>query len=77
MDVPIAELALDLRWSRSHSGDRLWRTLDSELWDATQNPWLILQAISRDRLQSLLAQPDYRDQVNALLDRSLPHSQYA
>jgi starch phosphorylase len=66
---PISELALDLRWSWNHSTDELWRELEPELWDATQNPWLILQAVSQSRLLQLLAEPHYRDRVNALLAR--------
>src|SRR4030081_3155256 len=66
---PICELALDLRWSWNHSTDELWRELEPELWDATQNPWLILQAVSQTRVQQLLAEPHYRDRVNALLAR--------
>ena len=44
---PIAELALDLRWTWNHSTDELWRALDPELWEATQNPWLVLQGVSK------------------------------
>jgi len=65
----ISELALDLRWTWNHSTDDLWRELDPELWEATQNPWLILQAVSYARLQRVLAEPQFRDRVNTLLDR--------
>jgi glycogen phosphorylase len=34
----LAELALDLHWSWSHSTDEMWRRLDPELWDLTHNP---------------------------------------
>ena len=44
---PIAELALDLRWSWNHATDDLWRDLDADLWEATRNPWLIVQSVSR------------------------------
>jgi starch phosphorylase len=49
----LAQLALDLRWSWNHASDRLWRSIDQELWDATQNPWLILESVAEDRLESL------------------------
>ena len=39
----LAELALDMRWSWSHYGDKLWKQLDPELWELTQNPWVVLQ----------------------------------
>ena len=66
---PIVELALDLRWTWNHSTDELWRELDPELWEATQNPWLVLQAVSRDRLHQLLADQEFRAHVDALLER--------
>jgi starch phosphorylase len=34
----LATLALDLRVTWSHLGDTLWRTINPELWEATQNP---------------------------------------
>ena len=38
----LAELALNLHWSWNHAADELWEGLDKELWNATQNPWVIL-----------------------------------
>jgi starch phosphorylase len=67
-DDSFAELALDLRWTWNHSTDELWRELEPELWDATRNPWLILQATSQDRLQRMLAEPRFRERVDALLE---------
>lgn len=46
-------LALDLRWSWSHSMDSLWNAVDTELWQATGNPWLLLETVSTSRLQQL------------------------
>ncbi len=56
----LAELALNLRWTWNHEADHLWHEMEPELWDATQNPWVVLQTVSRDRLRSLLAQPAFR-----------------
>jgi len=42
----LAELALDMRWSWSHATDQVWKQLDPELWELTQNPWLVLQTVS-------------------------------
>ena len=64
----IAGLALDLRWAWNHATDELWRELDPDLWESTHNPWLILQAVSHDRLQSLLSDNRYRQRVRELLD---------
>jgi glycogen phosphorylase len=63
----LAELALDMRWSWNHSADELWRRLDPRLWDLTHNPWVILQTISRDRLQETLSDPGFRDRVQEIL----------
>ncbi|APZ42439.1 alpha-glucan family phosphorylase [Acidihalobacter ferrooxydans] len=49
----LAELALDLRWSWNHTSDKLWRTIDPELWETTGNPWLIMEIASHQRLQEL------------------------
>src|SRR6201987_4786553 len=56
----LTELALDLRWSFNHSADQLWERLDPELWDLTHNPWIILQTISREKLQSVAADADFQ-----------------
>src|SRR6266508_2211422 len=52
----LAELALDMRWSWNHYADELWRQLDPDLWKITQNPWVILQTVSRDQMQRVLAE---------------------
>ncbi|MGC8592156.1 DUF3417 domain-containing protein, partial [Acidithiobacillus sp.] len=49
----LAELALDLRWSWSHAADVLWERIAPELWQATRNPWLILQNVSNEVLNRL------------------------
>lgn len=63
----LAELALDLHWSWSHSTDEMWRQLDPELWELTNNPWVILQTASLDKLKRLLADPLFRQQVEEFL----------
>jgi glycogen phosphorylase len=30
---PLAELALDMRWSWDHATGEMWRQLDPELWE--------------------------------------------
>jgi starch phosphorylase len=63
----LAELALDMRWSWNHATDELWRQLGSELWEITRNPWAILQTVSRDRIERLLADPIFRHNVDELV----------
>ena len=63
----LAELALDMRSSWNHAGDEVWRLLDPELWELTQNPWVVLQTVSRDKLDRELADPSLRENISALL----------
>ncbi|HUJ69606.1 MAG TPA: alpha-glucan family phosphorylase [Syntrophorhabdales bacterium] len=63
----LAELALDMRWSWNHSADEVWKRLDPVLWEATTNPWLILQTVSRDQLLRSLADPEFRKRVDEIL----------
>jgi glycogen phosphorylase len=59
----LTELALDLRWSYNHSADKLWQRLAPELWDLTHNPWVVLQTVSAQRLQSATTDPDFQSLV--------------
>jgi starch phosphorylase len=63
----LAELALDMRWSWNHYADDVWRQLDPALWELTQNPWVVLQTVSRDKLQHILADLAFRNKVDALV----------
>src|SRR5689334_21678660 len=65
----LTELALDLRWTWNHSTDDVWRELDPELWQSTQNAWLVLQTVSRERLDELMSVPRLRRRVELLLER--------
>lgn len=63
---PLAHLALDLRWTWSHTTDHLWATLDPEAWERTFNPWLILQTVPQRRLEELAADADFAGEVARL-----------
>jgi starch phosphorylase len=63
----LAELALDLLWSWNHATDEVWRQLDPGLWELTQNPWVVLQTVSKDKLQHVLADSAFRKKVDDLL----------
>ena len=63
----LAELALDMRWSWNHTTDKVWRQLDPALWELTQNPWVVLQTVSRDQIEHVLADPAFRRNVDGLL----------
>jgi starch phosphorylase len=64
----LAELALDMRWSWNHVTDEVWRQLDPALWDITHNPWVVLQTVSRDQIERVLADPLFRKKVDGLVD---------
>jgi starch phosphorylase len=64
----LAELALDLRCTWNHGADKLWQRLDPALWELTQNPWVVLQTVSREHLSRLLGEPAFRASVNDLLN---------
>jgi starch phosphorylase len=63
----LAELALDMHWSWNHATDEVWRQLDPELWEITHNPWVVLQTVSRDQIERVLADPVFRENVDGLV----------
>jgi starch phosphorylase len=65
----LSELALDMRSSWRHNADNVWQQLDPALWDMTQNPWVVLQTVSRDKLQHALSDPAFRKNVDDLLQQ--------
>jgi starch phosphorylase len=64
----LAELALDMSWSWNHATDEVWRQLDPALWEFTQNPWVVLQTVSRDKLQRVSADPSFRRKLDTLVE---------
>jgi glycogen phosphorylase len=83
----LADLALNLRWSFNHSADRLWEQLDPELWELTHNPWVLLQTVSREKLQLVTADPNFQklltelhqekatvEKAEAWFQKAYPHS---
>ena len=62
----LAELALDMRWSWNHATDEVWRQLDPALWEFRHNPWVVLQTVSRDQIERVLADPAFRKNVDGL-----------
>ena len=63
----LVELALDMRWTWNHATDRVWRQLDPVLWDLTHHPCDVLQTVSREKIRSLLADPVFRNLIDALV----------
>lgn len=63
------ELALNLRWSWNHSADELWSELDAELWELTQNPWVMLQTVSREKLTRAMSDAALRETLEQLVQQ--------
>ena len=63
----LAELALDMQWSWNHEADEVWEKLDPALWELTHNPWVVLQTVSENQYQSVMADPVYRKKVDELI----------
>lgn len=64
----LAELALDLRWTWSHAADALWSTIEPAAWEATQNPWFILQNASEAKLERLARDPAFVHELERLIE---------
>ena len=71
----LGELALDLRWSYNHAADKIWERLDPELWELTRNPWVVLQTISRAKLQSVTSDPDFQSLVAEIHRQKTAHDE--
>ncbi len=65
----LAKFALDMRWSWKHASDDLWQELDENLWKLTHNPWIILQTVSRDKLEQKLGDAGFRQRMNDLAEQ--------
>lgn len=63
----LANLALNIRWSWNRKSEVVWKQLDSELWENTHNPWVVLQTVSKEKLESCLADLNFRQNVQQLL----------
>jgi starch phosphorylase len=63
----LSELALDMRSLWNHATDQVWRQLDPLLWELTHNPWVVLQTVSREKLQHELADAVFRKNIDDLV----------
>ncbi len=65
----LTEIALDMRWSWNHAADDLWSRLDPELWELTRNPWAMLQTVSKEKLNALVADPEFLETIEEVIAR--------
>jgi starch phosphorylase len=66
----LVELALNLHWSWNHAADELWKALDKELWETTQNPWVILRTVSQEKIKTALGDVEFRHRLDTLLQKN-------
>ena len=66
----LVELALNLHWSWNHAADELWEALDKDLWATTQNPWVILRTVSREKIKAALGDVEFRGRLDSLLQKN-------
>jgi starch phosphorylase len=66
----LVELALNLHWSWNRVADELWEALDKDLWETTQNPWVILRAVSQEKIKTALGTPEFRQKLDTLLQKN-------
>jgi starch phosphorylase len=53
-------------WSWNFATDEVMRELDPEIWEFTHNPWGVLQTVSHDQIERVLADPVFRKKVDDL-----------
>lgn len=63
----LRELAADLHWSWYHAGDKLWQSINSEVWSHTHNPVSVLQLTSDGQLAQLAEDADFLNQLQSLV----------
>jgi starch phosphorylase len=66
---PLTDLALNLRFTWGQLGEKLWRAVSPEIWEQTENPWLILQSVPLERFEELVRDPEWMDEFRTLVER--------
>jgi starch phosphorylase len=51
----------------SRDADKLWRKLNPELWERTQNPWAVLQTVSGENLKRITSEPAFRATLDEIM----------
>ena len=69
----LLDLSLDLRWTERQTTDKIWELLDSETWEKTKNPYLILQNVSRSRLAEAAKDVDLTEAIRSWQEKRERH----
>jgi starch phosphorylase len=70
----LTDLALDLHWAWNHSTDELWSRLEPDLWAATHNPCVVLQTVSKAKLDAFVRVPSNQKRIEMLLEQRRQHA---
>src|ERR1700739_495855 len=62
----LARLALDVSLPSRHTNGDLWERLNPELWNATHNPWAVMQTVSRKTLDEVTSDPAFQQALRQL-----------
>jgi len=66
---PLREIAYNLWWVWNYEATRLFNKIDSELWKKTEgNPVLFLQSISYRRMEEIMADQEFLDELKNVHD---------
>jgi len=63
------DLAMDMRWTGSQITDKIWKMLDPNAWEITNNPYLILQNVSEQKLLNAAEDEKIKAELASILDR--------
>lgn len=62
---PLREIAYNLLWVWNSDATKLFNKIDSDLWKKTEgNPVLLLQTISYNRMEEIMADKEFMDEMN-------------
>lgn len=66
---PLREIAYNLWWVWNYEATRLFNKIDSSLWKKTEgNPGLLLQSLSYQRMEEIIADQDLMDDLKKVYD---------
>ena len=71
----LAQIALDLSLSWNDGAATLWERLNPELWELTQNPWVVLQTVSGARLNEITSDPAFQKALDAVAKTRLAEAE--
>ncbi len=71
----LTDLAVDLRWTWSHEADALWERIAPKGWEQTENPYEVLQNLTKPQLTALKNDPQFLKHLQVLTEaREAYHS---